>query len=212
MAQRWIHGPPLVWARPLDALDEAWAALPPRARWLARVLLTVALVVVVALQLRAAHLRWGGPPVEVLVAAEPAAAGTVPLARGQPYPPSALPDDALTGTLPPGTLTVGVVEGTVLTRRHFDARGPAAALAPHERLVPVPVDPGWAVEAGSRVDVWVLATSGDDGRLLAAGRPVLSVGGSTSRPVALVALAAEDVRAATTALATSQVVLTHSPG
>jgi hypothetical protein len=99
----------------------------------------------------------------------------------------------------------------VLTAAHLDPRGPAVALPPGSRAVPIPVDEGWGVTAGGRVDVWVLGPDGTAPRQVAVAAPVLQVSGDGQERTALVGLADGEVGPTTQGLATGGVLLTHAP-
>lgn len=206
-----LHGPPPPLPRVLDAAAEGWAGMGSRSRALLVGSLVVALLAVYAVQLVAVDRRWGGPPVPVWRVVADQTAGEIPDAEQVHLPPLAVPDGAL--ARPPGerALAVPVVAGTVLTEAHLDPRGPAARLPPDQRILPVPVEPGWQVVPGGLVDVWVLSGREAAAELVAAGRPVLAVTNDSGQPVALVALHAGDMAAATAGLATGRLVLAHAP-
>lgn len=212
LLRRLVAGAPWRLPRPLDALDDAWARVGARVRTLVRAVLVVSLAGAYGARLAAVDARWGGAPVAVLVAEEQLAAGEVPTAvRRARLPPDAVPPGAV-AELPDGAvLALPVVAGSVLTDAHLDPRGPGGSLHGGERLLPVPVEPGWGVDAGGFVDVWVLGAGDAAGRLVAAGRPVLALEGDERRPVALVALDQASVAAAAEGLADGRLWLAHAP-
>lgn len=207
-----LHGPYPRLPRPLDALSEGWSRLRPRARLAAGLLAVLLVVLAVALRIERADRRWGGPPVRVLVAERGLPVGATELAvTAQERPPVAIPDGALT-ELPEGAaLAFALPAGAVLTRAHVDPRGPAVGLPPGSRAVPVPVDEGWGVTAGGRVDVWVLGAEGEPARQVAHAAPILEVTDDETVTTALVGLAEGEVAATTEGLAAGRVLLTHAP-
>lgn len=177
------------------------------------VALALALVLAVQARVRRAEARWGGAPVQVLVAGDDLPVGTTePSVRLVEYPPAAVPADAL-DALPEGAvLALAVPRGAVLTAGHVDDRGPAAGLEDGLRAVPVPVEEGWGITAGAWVDVWVLGGGEEPARQVAASRSVLEVRrDASSRNVALVGMASEEVGDTTEGLALGEVLLTHAP-
>lgn len=198
--------------RPVDALAERWARLPPRVRTLAVVTVLAAAALSVHGRIQSADERWGGQPVGVLVAERDLGVGDPAVSlRKFHLPPAAVPPGAL-DQLPAGThLALALPEGAVLTRGHLDPRGPAAGLGADLRALPIPVEAGWGVVAGGWVDVWVLGGRDDPAELVAASRPVLEVRGDDYDGTALVGLASEEVAAATEGLAVGRVLLTHAP-
>lgn len=197
---------------PLDALSDRWTGLRPRVRALVGVLVVVAAALAVAARVERAEHRWGGAPVAVLVAAEDLPAGAqAPAVRSRALPPAAVPPDALAAVPEGAVLALPAPEGTVLTRAHLDPRGPAAGLPPGSRAVPIPVEPGWGVTAGGRVDVWVLGAEAEPARQVARAAVVLGVTDDGAAVTALIGLAADDVGPATAGLALGRVLLTHTP-
>ncbi len=196
----------------MDALSDRWASLRPRARVLVSLAGVLALTLTLAARVARAELRWGGEPVEVLVAAEDLPVGATRLAvRTVAFPPAAVPPQAV-DELPAGAaLALALPRGAVLTRAHLDPRGPGAGLAPGSRAVPVAVEQSWGVTAGGRVDVWVLAAGPQPATLVARSAVVLSVSGDGDAATALLGLAEDDVGPTTEGLALGRVLLTHAP-
>lgn len=163
-------------------------------------------------RVRAAHARWGGPPVAAWVAVEGAGVGETPQLRRVRLPPRALPSAFLRGE-PPGTpLTMALPAGAVLTEAHVAPAGPAVGIAPDARLVPVPVDEGWSVTAGGAVDVWVRDDTGGSATLVATRQAVMDVRVDESGDLtALVVIGADEVPAVASGLARGAVWLSHVP-
>jgi Flp pilus assembly protein CpaB len=207
-----LDGPRPALPRPLDAAAEGWAGLPPRLRLAAFVLALIALVG--AMQARISHVeaRWGGPPVDVLVAGEELHAGTAPahLRRVQ-LPPAAVPPHALREAPAGEVLTTTLPEGAVLTRGHLHPRGPAAALGSDRRAVPIPVEDTWGVAPGGWVDLWMLGGDGRPASRIATGRRVLEVSGDAHEATALVELHVDEVGPAGAGLALGRLLLAHAP-
>lgn len=198
--------------RPLDAAAERWARLRPRARTLVVLLVAAACAAGVSARITEADARWGGRPVQVLVADRPMGIGELPSAVSSvALPPRAVPTGALRELEPDRPLSLAVPAGAVLTRAHLDVAGPAAGLAEGLRAVPVPVEDGWGVVSGGTVDVWVLGAGQDPAELVARGRPVLEVSGEGRQPTALLGLHEDEVGPTTRGLATGRVLLTHAP-
>lgn len=210
--RRLATGPAPAWPRPIDALFEWWARLPPRARLAAVAALIVTAAAATQLRVQAAESRWGGAPVEVLVATEdlPLGAVTAEGVRPARLPPKAVPEGALAEVDDDTVLAAPLPSGAVLTELHVDERGPAAGLDPSLRVVPVPVAEGWGVEAGGWVDVWVEGATASGNEPVATSRPVLEVRDDARRPTALVGLHADEV-GAVTAAGRDEVRLTHAP-
>lgn len=209
--RRLVAGPSPAWPRPIDALVEWWARLPPRLRLAAVVALIVAAAVTTQLRVQAAESRWGDAPVEVLVATEdlPLGATAADGLRRARLPPRSLPAQALAEVDDDAVLTAPLPDGAVLTELHVDDRGPGAGLDPSLRVVPVPVQEGWGVEAGGWVDVWVEGGPTLD-EPVATSRPVLEVRDADRRPTALVGLHADEVGPVTRA-GRDGVWVTHAP-
>lgn len=206
-----LDGPLPVLPRPADLLAERWARLRPRARLLLVGVAVATVLVAGELRVQAALRPWGGTPVSVLVAGADLAAGAP--AEGlvqRRLPPGAVPPGALGGVDPETVLALALPAGNVLTSAHLQPRGPAAALGPAYRAVPIPVEVGWGVVAGGWVDVWVLG-AGEPADLIARSRPVLELREEGRAPTALVGLHGDEVSAATAGLALGQVLLTHAP-
>lgn len=210
---RWAQGAPWRLPPPLDRVADGWAGLRPRVRTLLAWLLVLTLGLGYAARVAAVDARWGGPAVTVLRATRAMAVGEAPAAVEQVrLPPRAVPPAALRALPEDAVLALPVVEGALLVAAHLDARGPGAQLPADERVVPVPVEEGWAVEAGGWVDVWALGAAGGGAQLVARSRPVLQVQAEEGRGgVALVSLAEDQVREVTAGLATGRVVLAHAP-
>lgn len=207
-----LQGPYPAFVRPLDGVFERWARLRPRVRLLVAVLGVVALALSVQTRVTRAEQRWGGAARTVLVATGDVPVGAVdpPLDAVQ-LPPAAVPPGAV-AELPGGTaLALALPEGSVLTRAHIDRRGPSAGLATGLRAVPVPVEEGWGVVAGSWVDVWVLGTGESPAAQVARSRAVLQVRDDGATASALVGMADDEVGATTEGLALGRVLLTHAP-
>lgn len=212
--RRALHGPYPTLPSPLDAASDRWSALRPRVRLLAAAVAVTALAGAVGARVQAAEHRWGGAPVQALVATEHLPVGAeVAAVRRVALPPAVVPAAALTRTPPPGTvLALALPEGAVLTAAHLDPRGPAAGLDANLRAVPVAVEEGWVVTAGGWVDVWVLAAGDEPATLVARSRPVLEVRTEGASTTALVGLDGRDeVGAATEGLALGRLLLAHAP-
>ncbi|CAN5207155.1 hypothetical protein BH23ACT9_BH23ACT9_38140 [soil metagenome] len=205
-----LQGPPFALPRRVDRVADRWARLPPRVRL---VLTCTALLLFGLLQagrLAAAQAQWGGDGERVWRATATVGAGEDPgrTLRAVQLPRVALPAAAVTGPVPRGVvLALPLVEGAILTDTHLSPVGPAAGLAADERLVPIPVDRDWGIEAGSVVDVWAILDRSDPPAPLATARPVLQVRDDGPRPVALVALHQDDVAEATATLARGRLLL-----
>jgi|GEM_PF-2382805 len=204
--QRLTRGPGPAWPAPVESLAEGWARLPPRVRLLVVLGLVLAVAAGTHLRVQAAEHRWGGEPVAVLVAGEPAAVGdpAAPAVHLERRPPTTVPGDAVAEVDAEATLALALPRGAVLTRSHLDPGGPAAGLPEGLRAVPVEIDAGWGVASGSFVDVWADAAATP----VATGRPVLEVRDDARQPTALVGLATDEVAAMAGA---EQVRLTHAP-
>lgn len=210
--RRWLSARPVALPRALDGLAERWAALPPRARTVAAGLVIALVVAGGEARVLSAEGRWGGPAVAALVARSDLPAGAAPDVEAVRVPPSLAPPEALTEVDPDARLAVPLPEGGVLTATHLDARGPGATLDPGVRAVPVPVEAGWGVVAGSFVDVWVLDVGEAPAERVAGGAAVLALDvDDAGRATALVAIDDDAVAATTTGLALGRVVLAHSP-
>jgi hypothetical protein len=210
-----LDGPMPALPRPLDRLADRWARVPPRTRLALGVLVVVLASWSHAARLDAAQARWGGPGDRVWRAVTTIPAGRDPARSLEPVrlPDAALPAGAVTGPVPRGAvLAITLVEGAVLTRTHLSPAGPAAGLAPDERLLPVPVEASWGIQAGALVDVWAAADDRGDPRPIASARPVVAVREDRGRVVALVSLPADDVAAATAGLSRGGVLLTSRGG
>lgn len=210
--RRFWAGPPLVLPRPADAISRRWSRLPPRGRLLLASLAVLAVVVAAETRVRAAQLRWGGPPVQVWVAAADTGIGEVPRLTPVRLPPRIVPAAALSTAPGARPVTVPLPAGAVITEAHVAPAGPAVGLPSGLRLVPVPVDDGWGLAAGGAVDVWIGEPDGDGATLVARHRAVADVrtdeGGNLT---ALVAVAAREVPALTGGLARGTVWLSHVP-
>lgn len=206
-----LEGPPPVLPVWVDALARRWAGVPPRAR---TVVIGLAVLLVLAgteVRVRRAESRWGGAPVTAWVAETDTGVGQVPQLRQVRLPPGALPAAPADEPDAATPLTLALPEGAVLTALHVSPTGPAVGLPEGSRLVPIPVDAGWGVVAGGRVDVWLADTSGATA-LVAARRPVLEVRGEEpDRLTALVAVEEDDVTAVAGGLGTGSVLLSHAP-
>jgi hypothetical protein len=204
-------GAPIALPPAIDRGVERWAAAPPRARQLIAALLVAVALVGVQWRIGAADRRWGGDPIDVLVASVTGPVGTAPQVARRALPPAAVPPGALS-ELPPGALLAfALPEGSVLTRAHLDARGPGVGLPPGFRAVPVPVEESWSIAAGAWVDVWALPADTAPAQLVAGGRPVLEVRTGTRGTTALVGIADSELAAVTTALGQGRVLLAHAP-
>ncbi|HUG84247.1 MAG TPA: hypothetical protein VMM13_06760 [Euzebya sp.] len=206
-----LQGPPFALPRRLDRLADRWARLPPRLRLLVVVLLIVLFGGVQAARLAGAQARWGGPGAPVWQATATTAAGHDAAAAVQRVrlPRAAVPPNAVVGPLPPNTvLALPLVDGAILTDIHLSPSGPAVGLAPDERLLPIPVERSWGIEAGGVVDVWAIIDGREDTTPLATARPVLLLRDDGPRPVALVSLHQDSVAEATATLARGRLLLT----
>ncbi len=210
---RWsLGGPYPALPRPLDAVSEGWSRLRPRLRLAFGVLGVVLLALAVSARIARADRRWGGTPVQVLVAVEDLPVGAEQLAvRAVERPPAAVPADALSEMPAGAALAFALPEGSVLTATHLDPRGPAVGLPPGSRAVPVPVEQGWGVTSGGRVDVWVLGAGEEAARQVASAAPVLEVSDDGITRTALIGLAEDQVAATTEGLAVGSLLLTHAP-
>ncbi|AXV08664.1 hypothetical protein DVS28_a3995 [Euzebya pacifica] len=208
-----LYGPPPPLPRRLDALAEGWARLPPRARLIVWGLLAV----VVAGQCSAYRdgllAQWGGGGIEVWQATRTITPGedVADAVRRVRLPPIAVPPDPVTEIDPDMTLTLPLMDGAVLTEAHISSVGPAAVLPAEHRLLPVPVETAWGIDAGAVVDVWAVDRSRGPPELLSEGLRVLAVDGEGSRSVALVAVPSADVGEATSAMSSGQLLLTLVP-
>lgn len=209
-----LDGPHLRLPRPLDAVSEWWSCLRPRMRMVVALLLAVSVLLLIDARVRAADARWGGRPVEVLVATRDLPPGESPRAlRRTRYPPDVVPPGAVAEVREDAVLAFALPTGSVLTRRHLDARGPAAGLAAGLQAVPVPAEPGWGLVTGGHVDVWVLAAGEEPAARVAASRPVVHVREDQGGLTALVGLRSSEAQAVTSGLALGRILLTHAaPG
>ena len=127
-------------------------------------------------------------------------------------PPAAVPPGALDTVPADARLAFALPEGTVLTQAHLDPRGPAAGLAPGLRALPIPMEAGWTLLAGGRVDVWVQDGSGGPARLVARSCPVLAVAEPEHQaPTALIGLPAAAVGEVARGIGLGAVLLAHAP-
>ena len=203
-----LQGPPLALPRPLDRAAERWARLPPRVRTVAVIGLVVLLGGLQAARLSAAQARWGGPGVVAWQATATSPAGGRPAVERVRLPSAVLPPGAVTERPGMGAvLSLPLVEGAILTEVHLSPAGPVAGLPPDERLLPVPVDRDWGIEAGSSVDVWAVLDGRGATEPLATARPVVVLRDEGPRPIALVSLHADDVAEAAQVLARGRLLL-----
>lgn len=203
-----LHGPPLALPRPLDRAAERWARLPPRIRVVAVVVAVLLLGGLQAARLAEAQARWGGPGHAVWRATATTPAGERPTVERVRLPPAALPPGAVTRRpARDAVLSLPLVEGAILTDAHLSAAGPAAGLPPDARLLPVPVDRDWGIEAGSSVDVWAVLDGREATEPLATARPVVLLRAEGPRPVALLSLHVDDVAEAAAVLARGRLLL-----
>ena len=207
---RHLQGPPVALPAVFDRCSEHWWRMSPRTRGALLLLAVIALVITGEVRVALVRAQWEGPPRRALVATADVAVGQVPQVRPVHLPPALVPDDAPQRVADGARLAFALPEGTVLTRSHLSARGPAAGLAHDLRVVPVPVDPGWDVRAGGWVDVWTLSSSAGSARI-AEHRPVLAVLSDDDPPSALIGLATTEVAAAMRGFANGEVLLTHAP-
>lgn len=171
------HGAPPALPALLDRGAERWFALPPRVR------VAIATITVVAVLLLAgagaARSPWG-PPLDVLVATERLPAGASLGAESTQrvaWPAGLVPGDAVPADDGVGTgesLGVGVVAGSVITRRHLagDA-GVAAGLGVGRAAFPLEAMAFGDLRDGQRVDV-VAGDLDGRGRTLARDARVLA--------------------------------------
>lgn len=207
-----LRGPLPALPRPLDAASERWSALRPRTRLLAALMAVALAVAISEARLTAAESRWGGPGVDVLVATEDLSVGAAPDVRAVAFPPAVVPPGAVEEVPEGATLSLALPQGAVLTDSHLDAAGPAAGLDADLRAVPIPVERGWGISAGARVDVWALGVEDEPARLIASGRPVLELSGDGSeRQTALVGLGVDEVGSATAGIALGRILLAQTP-
>lgn len=207
---RHLQGPPVALPAVIDRCSEHWWRLSPRSRAALVLLALIALVTAGELRVALVRHQWDGPPRRALVATTDVAVGHAPQVRAVRLPPALVPVNAPQHVAEGTRLAFALPEGTVLTRAHLSARGPAAGLSQDLRVVPVPVDPGWDVRAGGWVDVWALSSPGGSTRI-AEHRPVLAVLSEDDPPSALVGLATTEVAAAMRGFADGEVLLTHAP-
>lgn len=207
-----LRGPHLRLPRPVDAAGEWWSARPPRVRMVLAAMLLVGAGLAVDARIRAVENRWGGPMRAVVVAAADLKVGDRPQqVRVVRLPPAAVPPDAVAVAPDDGVLSLALPRGTVLTRTHLDARGPAVGLPPDMRAVPVPTEAGWDVRQGGWVDVWTLGSGDEPATLVAAQRPVLQVRSDVNGLTSLVGLTTAEVEAVNEGLAVGRVMLAHAP-
>lgn len=207
-----LYGPPLVLPPAADRLAVHWARVPPRVRVLVAALAVLLLLAGTEVRVRRAESRWGGAPVTAWVAVADAGVGEVPELARLRLPPGALPAAPAPAPATGTPLTLALPQGAVLTEQHLSPAGPAVGLPPGTRLVPVPVDDGWGVAAGGRVDVWTVGRDGA-GRRVAQARPVLEVRADESGDLtALVAVEEDRVTDLASGLADGGIVLSHAPG
>lgn len=208
-----LSGPLPALPRPVDALSERWAALPPRARAVTVVVLALALVTTAEARVQIATQRWGGEPTTVLVAERDHAPGELPVVRTERRPRALVPPGAASADTAASELALALPTGAVLTDSHLDPAGPGATLPAGLRAVPIPVEDRWGVTAGGWVDVWDIGGRAGTGHLVAGQRAVLELdeGDERAPPVAIVALATDEVPAVTAALASGGVLLAHAP-
>ncbi len=207
-----LDGPPPALPGPLDRLAERWAMLRPRGRAVVGLAAVLVLMTAQGLHTASVQARWGGDPQLVWRATATIPAGQAPRQDLQRVrlPRAAVPATVVTGPLDPqAVLALPLAAGGLLTTIHLSPAGPAAGLSPDERLVPVPVQASWGIEAGSVVDVWAVDDLTADPAPLATARPVLQLRDDGPQPVALVSLDAGDVAAASRSLTRGRVLLTQ---
>lgn len=154
----------------LDGVAERWWSLTPRARATVGVALAVvALGAVLARTLLSPY----GPPTTVLVAARDLTAGealSADAVERRVWPRDLMPTDALSE--PAGRVAAFVPAGAVVTARHVEVRGPAAALVAGTVALPVPLDLVPDLPVGARVDLLAVGRDGE-GVVLARDAAVL---------------------------------------
>lgn len=198
--------------RPLDAASERWSALRPRVRLLLATTAIMAAVGIFEARVIAAESRWGGAGVDVLIAARDLSVGDSADVESATYPPQAVPSGAVADVSADASLALALPEGAVLTESHIDPAGPAAGLDDDLRVVPFPVERGWNVTEGGRVDVWVLGMDDEPATQIARARPVLELAeDDMGRETALVGLRTDEVGPATSGIALGRVLLAHTP-
>lgn len=210
-----LHGPPPSLPGRLDRLADRWARLPPRVRLLAVIGLLLLFGSLQAGRLAQAQAQWGGAGERIWRATTTTSAGAdvAGALEAVRLPRAAIPPTAVTGPRPDAAvLALPLVAGAILTEEHLSAAGPAAGLADDERLVPIPVDRDWGIEAGSVVDVWAIVDDGQDPAPLATSRPVLLLRDDGPRSMALVSLHEDQVAPATAVLARGRLLLTLRAG
>lgn len=212
LAARLLRGRPLALPPRLDRLVERWAGAPPRLRQAIAVGLVICGLAAVQWRIGAADRRWGGDPVDVLVATATLPVGQPPAALTRRLlPPAAVPPGAVDAVPAGAVLAFALPAGTVLTADHLHPRGPAAGLRAGERAVPIPVEESWGIVGGGWVDVWLVSGSEAPAVLVARGRPVLEVVTAQRGSTALVAIGEAELEQVTTGLGLGRVLLTHAP-
>lgn len=208
-----LFGPPPRLPGAVDRLAEGWARLPPRVRLLSWAIAITILATQCSAYRDGLTAQWGGEGVTVLQATHSVPAGADPTASVTEVrlPPVAVPPDPTTDLGDNPRLTVPLLEGAVLTQAHLSPVGAAAALAPGDRLLPVPIDPAWGIEQGVVVDAWAVDRAAGPPRQLLTDRPVLAVQGYSGRQVALLSVPADKVAEATSVLSSGQLLLTLRP-
>lgn len=207
-----LDGPPPVLPAALDRCSEWWWTRSTRVRCVLVIVLVIGLLGCGELRIRSAQARWSGPPRRALVAVADGRIGNRPQVRALTLPPTLVPGDAPRSVPDDARLALALPSGAVLTRGHLSPDGPTAGLADDLRLVPVPVESGWDVRSGVRVDVWVVAAAPEVSRRVAQGRPVVAVThDDRNDPSALVGLRTDEVGPVMQGLASGQVLLTQAP-
>jgi Flp pilus assembly protein CpaB len=162
----------------LDRVVEGWWRLAPRQRSVVALAVGTALTLAVLLRV---GLSPYGPPKSVVLAARDLAVGTrlapddLVLTR---WPATLVADHLISAPADAigSTLSIGLTQGSPVSRRHLGGDGVSAMLAAWAVAVPVPAELLPPLVAGGRIDVVVTLGDGS-GRAAATDVRVLSVDG-----------------------------------